>query len=229
MSESLARVGKALASRPRAAMVGVLMDGAEHPAGELADAAGVASSTASEHLAILVETGIASVEVSGRRRLFRLADPRVAHALEQLSMPDLPVPRSLRMTREQRRVRAARTCYDHLAGQLGVALAERFVSARWVDLPIAAVTSAGREALCEFFAIEEADLRQPPRSRRPTVRACRDWTEQRDHLAGLLGARIADTALARDWVRRKDGSRALIVTARGHRVLERAGVEIEAP
>lgn len=223
MTADLARIGRALGAPARAAMVHVLLDGAPHPAGALGRAAGVGSAAASEHLGVLVAAGLATVEQVGRERHYRLAGPRVAQALELLGGPaDEPVT-SLRLSREQRRVRRARTCYDHLAGQLGVALTDRMVALAWVDDALTTVTPAGRTALAARLGI---DLDAEPASRRPLVRACRDWTERRAHVAGTLGARLAATALADGWVVRRPDSRGLVVTAHGDDVLGRLGVRL---
>lgn len=224
MSTDLAVIGRALGTPARATMAHVLMDGAPHSAGELARAAGVGSAAASEHLAVLVAAGLAHVERSGRQRHYTLSGPRIAQALELLggtTGADAPVT-SLRLSREQRRVRRARTCYDHLAGQLGVALADRLVGREWVDTGFSTVTPAGRAALAELGV----DLDDPPAGRRPLVRTCRDWTERRPHVAGTLGARLAATALADGWVVRRPESRGLTVTDRGHDVLGRLGVRL---
>lgn len=225
MSSDLARVGRAIGTPARAAMVVLLFDGTSHTAGELALAAGVASGTASEHLAILVDAGVVSVQQDGRHRRYRLANRRIAHALEQLAAPEPAPITSLRLSSEQRRVRLARTCYDHLAGQLGVGLADRFVVAGWVDASMSTVTESGVEALHSRFGIDPDQLGRTG-SRRPVVRACRDWTEQRDHLAGRIGAVLADAALTQGWVTRKSGSRALTVTPAGREVLRRAEVSL---
>jgi DNA-binding transcriptional ArsR family regulator len=226
MSTDLARIGRALGTPARAAMIHLLLDGAPHPAGELARAAGVSSGTASEHLAVLVGAGPARVEQAGRQRRYTLAGPRVAQALELLGAPPPEPVTSLRLSREQRRVRRARTCYDHLAGQLGVALADRLVDRQWVDASFTTVTPAGRAALADRLGI---DLDDQPAGRRPLVRACRDWTERRAHVAGVLGARLAATALADGWVLRRPGSRGLTITDHGHAVLDRLGVALPAP
>ncbi|AIY16439.1 helix-turn-helix domain-containing protein [Pimelobacter simplex] len=223
MSADLARIGRALGAPARAAMIHVLLDGAPHSAGELARAAGVSSATASEHLAVLVAAGLAGVEQDGRHRRFTMTDPRIAQALELLGGPAPEPVTSLRLSREQQRVRRARTCYDHLAGLLGVALTERLVTLGWVDAALTTVTPAGRVGLAGQLGIHLDDARP---TRRPLLRACRDWTERRDHVAGVLGARLAAHALADGWVLRKPGSRGLTVTAHGEDVLGALGVRL---
>ncbi|WP_200959038.1 ArsR/SmtB family transcription factor [Nocardioides sp. Soil796] len=225
MSLDLARIGRAIGAPARAAMIDALFDGAPHTAGQLAHVAGVAPATASQHLALLADAGLVTVEPRGRFRHYRLANARVAHALEQLSGPGQGPVSSLRPSREQRRLRAARTCYDHLAGQLGVAVAERFIAAAWTDPQMSTITPAGTDALETYFGV---DLDLAARSRRPLVRPCRDWTEQRDHLAGTIGTMIATAMLTDNWVNRQPGSRALSVTPHGIAQLERAAVTTDA-
>ncbi|MDQ6715403.1 MAG: helix-turn-helix domain-containing protein [Actinomycetota bacterium] len=223
MTSALVRIGKAIGPA-RAAMIGVLFDGAPHAAGDLAAAAGVASATASQHLAIPHNAGVVTVYHHGRYRYYRLANSGVAAALEGPSEPDREPVTSLRMSREQLRVRLARTCYHHLAGQLGVALADRFIAEGWVDPAITTVTPSGATALRAHFGL---DLDAPaPHTRRPVLRPCRDWTERHEHIAGRLGAQLATVALSRDWVARRRGSRGLTVTAAGQAAFQRLRVTI---
>ncbi|MGL5929046.1 MAG: ArsR/SmtB family transcription factor [Dermatophilaceae bacterium] len=221
----LQTVGRALAASARVAMLGALFDGRPHTAGDLARAAGVASATASEHLAVLLDAGLVAVEQSGRQRWFRLAGAPVAELLEQLGPPvPAPEPSSLTRSREQRRMRAARTCYDHLAGRLGVALTDRLVVRGWLDLDRLTVPPAGVAGLADWFDLDIDALRA---RRRPLLRVCVDWTERRPHLAGSLGAELAARAVHRGWVARRPGSRGLDVTAEGERTFRRLGVSTD--
>jgi DNA-binding transcriptional ArsR family regulator len=221
MRPDLAVVGKALAAPARAAMVATLMDGQQHAASHLAAVAGVTASTASEHLAVLVASGLVRVSADGKFRRYRIADAQVAAALEALSRPGREPVTSLRLSREQRRLRAARTCYDHLAGQLGVAVHDSLMAHGWVDPSRSSVTPEGR-LMFEDLGLEVSAL---DRGRRPLFRICVDWTERRDHLAGGLGAAIAGVFLESDWVRRVAGSRGLRITSAGrHVITERFGV-----
>src|SRR5262245_24566312 len=120
MDTAFVSIGKALSAPARSAMMSLLLDGQPHSATELAAVAGVAAGTASEHLAVLVESAMVTAERRGRSRLFAIADAETAAALEALGRPPEAPATSLRMDAERRRVRAARTCYDHLAGELGV-------------------------------------------------------------------------------------------------------------
>jgi DNA-binding transcriptional ArsR family regulator len=209
-------VAALLGDSTRAAMLDALMDGEARPAGELARRAGVAPSTASEHLQRLLDGRLLTVEPHGRERRYRLASAEVADVLESLSRlgSDAPL-RSLRAAGRTEALRAARTCYDHLAGRLGVAITEALVergALRAADGSFE-LTGSG-EALLSGLGVDVAAARE---RKRVFARACLDWSERRPHLAGALGAALADAALAQDWVRRRPNDRALRVTPRGER------------
>jgi DNA-binding transcriptional ArsR family regulator len=209
-------VAALLGDSTRAAMLDALMDGEARPAGELARRAGVAPSTASEHLQRLLEGRLLTVEPNGRERRYRLASAEVAEVLESLSrLGSEPPPRSLRAAGRTEALRAARTCYDHLAGRLGVAVTEALVerdALRPGDGSFE-LTASG-EAFLAGLRVDVAAARQ---RKRIFARSCLDWSERRPHLAGALGAALADAALAEDWVRRRPNDRALRVTAAGER------------
>jgi DNA-binding transcriptional ArsR family regulator len=224
----LAAVGALFAEPARARMLQALLDGRALPAGVLASEAGVAPSTASAHLARLSEGGLVLGEQHGRHRYYRLAGGGVAHALEALATlaPVTPV-RSLRDDTRARALRRARTCYDHLAGGLGVALmgsllckgaleghdgsfrpgVER-LSAPGPD-ECYRLTVRGRELL-EGLGVDVEGV-----SRRPLVRHCVDWSEQRHHLSGRLGASIAAFLFEARWIDRGPLRRSVVVTDRG--------------
>jgi len=210
----------ALAGDPtRAAMLHALMDGRALTASELARAAGVAAQTASDHLARLAAAGFISVEKQGRHRYHRLASPTVARMIESImQVAALSLPRVATGPRD-RAMRAARTCYDHLAGRLGVALCDALVSAGHVEL-----TEDGGSVTPDGFALLKGigiDLAAAPPGRGTRAgllcRPCLDWSERRTHLAGTLGAALCSTAIERRWVRRLQGSRAVAPTVEGQR------------
>ncbi|WP_200302390.1 ArsR/SmtB family transcription factor [Streptomyces adelaidensis] len=209
----LAETAGLLADRTRAAFCLALLDGRAWTAGELARRAEVRASTASEQLTRLVEGGLLTEERQGRHRYVRLAGPEAAALIEALASyaPDATRPRNLshsvRLSAEAR----ARTCYDHLAGRLGVALADAMLGRSLVaDDAGLAVTPAGR-----IWLADTLDYRHPESTRRPLVRSCLDWTERRPHLAGALGAALCAAALERGWVRRVGSGRAVKVTPVG--------------
>lgn len=199
-----------LAEPARAAVVVELLDGRSRSAGELAIAAGVGASTISGHLAALVDGGLLTVRSQGRHRFFELAGPEVARAVEALQAlaPQEPVT-SYRQSAHARRLSAARTCYDHLAGRFGVAVTDELVAAG----AIAPLTAGEPGELLDPAAAPRWRLQEldAAGSRRPLVRGCLDWTERRPHVAGLLGAHLLAVSLAEGWVRRVPRSRGLVV------------------
>jgi DNA-binding transcriptional ArsR family regulator len=211
-----------LAEPARAALVLAVIDDGPLPASELAARAGIAPSTASEHLARLVAGGFLITCRSGRRRSYELADPAVASAVEALAIvAPQPKVHSLREATRGELLRYARTCYDHIAGRLGVAVARALereqALARWGDTYV-----LGRRAASRFAALG-IDVGELERQRRPLVRGCLDWSERDLHLAGALGAALTERLLARGWIKRRDGNRSLEVTNLGH---ERLAAEL---
>jgi DNA-binding transcriptional ArsR family regulator len=212
----IAPVATLLADSTRAAMLTALLDGRALAAGELARLAGVSAATASSHLARLRSGGLVTVVSQGRHRYYRLAGPEVASALEVLARigPQTPV-RSLRQSRQAAALSAARTCYDHLAGQAGVALLDALLANGVVcgadgaaDLD---VTEDG-DALLAGFGVDTSALRG---SRRRFAATCLDWTERRPHLGGALGAAITGRLLELGWVEHGPSRRVILVSAAG--------------
>jgi DNA-binding transcriptional ArsR family regulator len=209
----LAALAGLLADETRAAFCLALLDGRAWTAGELARHAGVAPSTATEHLHRLINGGFLVEDRQGRHRYVRLAGPSVAALVEDLSSHLAPAPpaRTLRAATVATAMARARTCYDHFAGRLGVAIADAMTGAGLLDQESGiALTAAGREWLTAVFGADS-----PPSSRRPLARGCLDWTERRPHLAGRAGARICRHALDHGWVRPIGSSRAVQVTPEG--------------
>ena len=211
---TIAQIGALIGDPGRANMLSALFDGRALTAGELARIAGVTPATASGHLSKLVQGRLVSVEAQGRHRYFRLASAEVAHMLETLSVAVAEAPSPPRATpRVPSALREARTCYDHLAGRLGVAIADGLVErgAVVLDDETARVTDAGR-SLFDRLGI---GLAAAPGSRRPVCRACLDWSERKPHLAGLVGAGVLDRALSLGWVTRTPEPRMIAITPTG--------------
>ena len=203
-----------LADRTRAEMVAQLSDGRAMPASELAARTGVSRPTASAHLDKLRQAGWLRVDRQGRHRYYRLADPALAQALEALARvsPARPV-RGLRADTRGAVLREARFCYDHLAGRLGVELTEELRLGGILEEADGRydLTPKG-EARLEAFGLDVAALR---RKRRSFAHPCLDWSERRHHLAGALGAGLADRLVELGWVRRRRETRAVRLTAAG--------------
>lgn len=201
----------------RAAILSALADGRALPAGELAASAGLSSSAASAHLTKLLDGGLLALEREGRHRYYRLAGPGVAAALESLALI-APRPRHgvvLRSPQAQA-LRFARTCYDHLAGELGVdiahALRDRGLIAPAEQGKRVDVSEAGVSWFDAVFGIDLSKLRP---GRHGLACKCLDWTERRHHLAGPLGARLFQRCCELGWLKRTPRSRAVQITRNG--------------
>ena len=214
---AVAAVACLLGDRSRAAMCLAMLDGRGWTVSELADEASVGRAAASEHVARLVDGGLATAETQGRHKFVRLAGPRVAELVELLGgFGTAAPPRSLDAVRERRRMAAARTCYDHLAGRLGVAVHDALVGRRLLTRRDGLrLTPKGRA----WFSDLGVDVRTLEGERRALLRECVDLTERTPHLAGSLGAALCDAFVAQDWVRRRDHSRTLAVTPLGERAV----------
>jgi DNA-binding transcriptional ArsR family regulator len=210
----IAEIAATIGDPVRAAILLALMDGDELPASELAYRAGASAQAASAHLARLVDRGLLQTRAAGRQRLFRVASAQVAHAIEALGSIAKPVPIvSLSQSESMQRLRQARSCYDHLAGRLGVQITERFVERRMLRASQSAfeLTRHGER----FFVELGIDVDAIRNSRRAFARACTDWTERRPHLAGSLGASFLSFLIASKWVARHEGNRYLTLTEHG--------------
>ncbi|MET9580083.1 winged helix-turn-helix domain-containing protein [Streptomyces massasporeus] len=225
---ALARLAALFADETRAACLLALLDGRAWTASELARHAGVAASTLSEHLGRLVAGGLLAEERQGRHRYVRLADARVAQLVEDLAAQVSPGaavrPRNLRESSAGSAMARGRTCYDHLAGRLGIAVTDALTARGLLEQETGfALTDAG----LAWFASAGIGLER--RGRRPLARACLDWTERRPHLAGVAGAALCRHALDTGWCVRIGSERAVKVTAAGERALwELLGVEAVA-
>lgn len=212
----LARVAAMVADPARSRMLAFLLSGEYASAGELAQAASVTPATASGHLSKLVQARFVVCEPRGRHRYFRLADAEVAHALEALALvAERDMHDRAWAHPERQRLRFARCCYGHLAGQLAVAVFEGLLSGGRLE-PAAdgyALTDAGRHWLASL-GLQPG---QPSRARRYAY-PCLDWSERRDHLAGQLADEIYRHFTACGWLHRV-GGRALEITTKGEREL----------
>jgi len=214
---NLARIGALIGDPGRASMLAALLGGRALTATELAAHAGVSPQTASGHLAKLVAAGLVMMRPQGRHRYHALASSEVAGLLESMSglaaaLAGANGARPVQTGPRDAALRAARTCYDHLAGRLGVDLADAMARRGHVEMDRdgGLVTPGGAAFLLDFGI----DLAAAP-SRRPLCRTCLDWSERRLHLAGALGAAIQRRCFALHWVRRLEGTRALVVTTSG--------------
>ena len=224
----MARIAGAIGEPARARMLFCLMDGHARTSTELAVVADVSASTASAHLNRLKMERLVKVITQGKHRFYSLEGPQVARVLEGLSVL-VDQPRRKFVPNTPARLRAARVCYDHLAGHLGVSLHDRFKQLKWLSRAAAGaddaydLTAEGVKAL-ESLGVSVEEVRT---LRRRFAYACLDWSERRPHIGGALGSVLLQAALKRRWVTHDLDSRAIQVTNAGRReLLARFGVDV---
>jgi len=200
-------------------MLHALMDGRALTATELAFAAGITPQTASGHLARLTEAQLLAVERQGRHRYHRIADRGVARMVEsimQVASTRRGTSRPVRTGPRDLALRTARTCYDHLAGGLGVALADALVEAGHAVIePDAGLITACGQVFLSSLGIELPGYSKPNGNGRVLCRPCLDWSERRAHLGGSIGALLCSHCLEAGWVRRLEDTRAVAITPTG--------------
>ena len=213
-SPPIARVCAAIGDPVRAAMLVALLDGRALTASELALVGGISPQTASSHLSKLLDESLVSVEKQGRHRYFRLAGSDVAALLEQLmGVAERNNVKHPRTGPKEPALRRARVCYDHLAGEMGVAVYDSFVQRGWLlegesslDL-----SPSGREGLEQLGLC----LDNLGKSRRPLCKSCLDWSMRRYHLAGSVGQLVLQHCFEKKWAKRLPESRVVQFSARG--------------
>lgn len=218
----MAELGALVGEPARAAMLTALMDGRALTATELANAAGVTPQTASAHLARLAEAHLVEVERQGRHRYHRIASGEVARLIEAfmqvVASTVQPARRRPVIGPRDAAMRRARTCYDHLAGGLGVAICDALLERGAIEFDDGAglVTDSG-VALLRRSGLWPVESKRS--SSRPLCRPCLDWSERRRHLAGRLGATLCSRFFEQGFIRRINDTRALAVTGKGKRAL----------
>jgi len=217
---NIVEVASLIGDPSRGAMLMNLLGGEALPAGELARAARVTPQTASSHLAKMVEGGLLDRESYGRHNYYRLASAEVGQALEALNAIAPPKPvRSLRESDQSKALHFARTCYDHIAGEVGVALTDRMLELAVLE------EGEGRDFVItpdgmKWFGDFGIDLGNIRRGRRHFARQCLDWSERRHHMAGALGAALTNRLFELGWISYIPGGRAVRVTDKGFKGLE---------
>lgn len=213
---NVAMIASLVSEPSRAAILTALLDGRFHTASELAHMAGIKPQTASFHLAKMTEAQVVTVEKQGRHRYYGIQDPEVARVMELfLSIaPSVPI-HSFKHASENEALRLARTCYDHVAGQLGVQLMSFFIQKGILseDQDGLHITEQGET----FFTDFQIDLKKTRQKRRSFSHKCLDWSERRHHLAGALGSALLDRLFELNWIERLPTTRAIRVTADGKR------------
>ena len=217
----LAQLAAAIAEPARARILCCLMDGHARTSTELAVVAEVSPSTTSVHLAKLKQQNLLTLVAQGKHRYYQLAGPEVAIALEAM-LQLVGVPRQDFVPNTPTRLRKARTCYDHMAGEVAVALHDSMMANKWLKPdPLDTTTYHLNEAGVNALEHMGLDITSARKTRRRFACACLDWSERKPHLAGALGAALLSLMLKRAWVERDLHSRALSITRAGSAALKR--------
>ncbi|MDP1512442.1 winged helix-turn-helix domain-containing protein [Paenibacillus sp. CMAA1739] len=213
---NVAMIASLVSEPSRAAILTALLDGRFHTASELAHMAGIKPQTASFHLAKMTEAQVVTVEKQGRHRYYGIQDPEVAQVMESLLSIAPPVPiKSFKQASENEAIRLARTCYDHIAGHLGVQIMSFFIQKGILseDQDGLHITQQGEI----FFADFQINLKNTRQKRRSFSHKCLDWSERRHHLAGALGKALLDRLFELHWIEHLPTTRAIRITADGKR------------
>jgi DNA-binding transcriptional ArsR family regulator len=219
---ALSEVAALMGDPARASMLQLLMDGRAHTASELALTAGVTAQTASGHLGRMVEASLLAARAQGRNRFYRLASGEVAHAIESLmalaGTRQPPASKSAAWRRDPD-LRFCRTCYDHLAGQVGMVVTDALTQHGHLEPkgPRDWKLTPSGELFCTRLGVDVEGARSA--QSRHFARQCLDWSERRPHISGALGSAIADTFFKKGWAERLRRGRTVRLTDSGRRAL----------
>ena len=222
-SYHIAKIAEAIGDPSRTLMLSRLMDGRAYTVTELSRVAGVGASTASAHLSRLLEAGLVTKVKQGRFIYYRLKDYRVAEAIESLAQLEPLQYQRRHVPKKMHNLIQGRSCYDHLAGQLGVALFQGMLEREMIALnnDVATLTTYGKKKIQDL----DIPLQLPNQTNQPLVKACLDWTERCYHLSGIVGKNIMTYCFAKRWILRRDESRAVLLSSEGKgRLQEHFGV-----
>jgi len=218
VSAEITKITSLIGDRVRTTILWSLLDGGAYTAIELAARAGTSSQNISIHISKLLYGNLLTVEKQGRHKYYRLANDEVASAIESLGslIPINSSPNSI-SHQDYPPIKKCRTCYDHMAGLLGVAINSFLVKEQFLQHTKQAyiITPKGTD----FFTGFGIDLKSLQSNRRILAKPCLDWSERKDHLAGSLGAEMLKIILRNGWVRKTENSRALLITSKGENVI----------
>lgn len=224
VEDKFVSIAALLCEPARAKMLWNLLDGRAYTAGELSIVADISPTSASNHLAKLLEAEIVKVEIQGRHRYYSLLNSEVAYAVEALAnLASNSTTKNIKKEPDKNGVKYCRTCYDHLAGFVAIKIVETLEDKRYLTKSknIYLVTEKG----WEWFQLLNISKEEFTNNRRPVTRQCLDWSERRPHLAGQLGAVFLNKMLERKWFKKIQFSRELIITGKGRQeLLELLGI-----
>ncbi|UPK69773.1 ArsR/SmtB family transcription factor [Chitinophaga filiformis] len=215
METAFKHIAALIGDPTRATILWTLLDGKAFTATELAIAADTSPQNISMHLNKLVQADLLSVESQGRHRYYKFSRKDVAYAIEALANL-IPATRNTPVVEQDSAVKYCRTCYDHLAGKIGVAITDSLITQEILSDTFD-LSSKGNK----WFGKMGIDIDTLKQQRRTFIRPCLDWSERRHHLAGAVGAALLDMMLSADWLRKTRQSRAIVITAEGEKMLEK--------
>ncbi|SHF45633.1 ArsR/SmtB family transcription factor [Pedobacter caeni] len=218
MKQEIGYITSLIGDPVRTKILWTLLDGRAYTATELALCADTSPQNISMHLSKLVQADLLAVESQGRHKYYRFSRPEVAYAIEAIGnlIPD-EKHKKITGNTNNAAIKHCRTCYDHLAGKVGVLLTEQLIEQKLIEPEGAVylVTKKGRSFFSEF----NIDTDELKKSRRIFAKPCLDWTERKPHLAGALGAAFLEKMLLSDYFRKTKDSRAIVITAKGREQL----------
>lgn len=218
MKQEIGYITSLIGDPVRTKILWTLLDGRAYTATELAMCADTSPQNISMHLGKLVQADLLAVESQGRHKYYRFSRPEVAYAIEAIGnlIPDKKHRKIVENT-SNAAIKHCRTCYDHLAGEVGVLLTEQLIQQKFIvpEGTVYLVTEKGKSFFSEF----DIDTNELKKSRRIFAKPCLDWTERKPHLAGALAAAFLDKLLLADYFRKTKDSRAIVITAKGRQQL----------
>lgn len=218
MEKAIGHITALIGEPVRANVLWTLLDGRAYTATELAIRSDTSPQNISMHLNKLVKADLLAVESQGRHKYYRLSRQEVADAIEAIGnlVPEEKI-KKIAENKDNVTIRYCRTCYDHLAGKVGVLLTDALIRQKILEPAISGYTLTKKGS--DFFSELEIDAGELKKSRRVFAKQCLDWSERKHHLAGSLGAALFNKMLSLDWLRRTKNSRAIIITSKGQRLL----------
>lgn len=215
MEEQFSQLASLIGDPVRAKVLWALLDGRAYTATELSIYANTTPQNMSMHLHKLVKADLLTVKAQGRHRYYNYSRPDIAYVIEAMANLITPSAEVIKVSPIVQPVKFCRSCYDHLAGKVGILLIDSFL-----EQNILKRNGESFEVVQQdFFILLGIDIIVLKQQKRSFARACLDWSERKDHLGGALGAAILNKMLEKDWLRRTENSRAIVVTGRGREEL----------
>lgn len=216
MNNEISRISTIIGDPVRSVILWTLLDNRAYTAIELANVVETSPQNISIHLSKLVNADLLTVESQGRHKYYKLLNPEIAGVIEGIANL-VPKERQKKVTDNNSGIKYCRTCYDHLAGKIGVEITAKLIDKKYIVLDNKSflVTDEGKT----FFEDLGIDLEGLKKQKRIFAKPCLDWSERKHHFSGSLAAALLNKMFEMDWIRRIDNSRAVSITANGQKAL----------